>query len=51
MGKFEDSFKKELNERGFEWEEGKHSEERILNADLIIKSPGIPEKTPFNKLG
>jgi UDP-N-acetylmuramoylalanine--D-glutamate ligase len=49
FGQIKDSFKKELNERGFEWEEGKHSEERILNADLIIKSPGIPEKTPLIK--
>ena len=49
FGQIKDSFKKELNERGFEWEEGKHSEERILNADLIIKSPGIPEKAPLIK--
>ena len=49
FGQIKESFKKELNERGFEWEEGKHSEERILNADLIIKSPGIPEKTPLIK--
>ena len=44
-----DEYKKELNERGFEWEEGKHSEQRILQADLIIKSPGIPENVPLIK--
>lgn len=48
-GMIKDEFKKELTERGFEWEEGKHSEDRILNADLIIKSPGIPDKAPLIK--
>lgn len=47
FGTIKEEFKKELNERGFEWEEGKHSEERILTADLIIKSPGIPDKAPL----
>lgn len=47
FGTIKEEFKKELNERGFEWEEGKHSEERILAADLIIKSPGIPDKAPL----
>jgi UDP-N-acetylmuramoylalanine--D-glutamate ligase len=46
-GQIKPVFKNELNEHGFEWEEGKHSEERILTADLIIKSPGIPEKAPL----
>lgn len=45
FGAIKDEFKIELNKRGFEWEEGKHSENRILNADLIIKSPGIPENS------
>jgi UDP-N-acetylmuramoylalanine--D-glutamate ligase len=49
FGSIKEEFKKELNERGFEWEEGKHSEERILKADLIIKSPGIPDKAPLIK--
>jgi UDP-N-acetylmuramoylalanine--D-glutamate ligase len=39
-------FQDELTELGIEWEHGQHSMDRILNADLIIKSPGIPEKTP-----
>jgi UDP-N-acetylmuramoylalanine--D-glutamate ligase len=43
-GKIKDSFKLELENRAIEWEEGMHSTERILQADLIIKSPGIPDK-------
>jgi len=38
-----------LNQYGILFEEGKHSEEKILQADLIIKSPGIPEKIPLVK--
>ena len=49
FGAIKEVYKKELNERGFEWEEGKHSEQRILQADLIIKSPGIPETVPLIK--
>jgi len=36
-------------ESGVEFEEGKHSEERILDSDLIVKSPGIPFTTPLMK--
>ncbi|MEN9441971.1 MAG: UDP-N-acetylmuramoyl-L-alanine--D-glutamate ligase [Bacteroidota bacterium] len=49
FGAIKDEFKTELTVNGFEWEEGKHSEERILNADLVIKSPGIPDKAPLIK--
>jgi UDP-N-acetylmuramoylalanine--D-glutamate ligase len=49
FGAIKEMYKKELNERGFEWEEGKHSEQRILQADLIIKSPGIPENVSLIK--
>lgn len=48
-GKIKPSYKQELEENHLEFEEGKHSEEKILNADLIIKSPGIPEKAPIIK--
>jgi UDP-N-acetylmuramoylalanine--D-glutamate ligase len=47
MGKIKESHRTELNEIGVEWEEGKHSEEKILSADLVIKSPGIPDKAPL----
>ena len=40
-------YKKMLNDHGIAWEEKHHSEELILNADEIIKSPGIPEKAPL----
>jgi len=36
-----------LNERQIAWEEGHHTEEKILNADEIIKSPGIPDTAPM----
>ena len=49
FGKIKEEFKNQLNEKGFEWEEEKHSEEKILTADLVIKSPGIPEKAPLIK--
>jgi len=43
-GKVKQSFRLELDAKQIEWEEGKHSKERILTADLVIKSPGIPDK-------
>jgi UDP-N-acetylmuramoylalanine--D-glutamate ligase len=46
-GKVKPSFAKELNDLKVEWEEGSHDEERILTADLVIKSPGIPETAPL----
>ncbi len=42
-GKIKEEFKKELQGLGVEFEEGKHTEKRILASDLIIKSPGIPD--------
>lgn len=42
MSLIKDKYKAMLNERGIQWEEGKHTEELILNADEVIKSPGIP---------
>lgn len=44
FGKIKDSYKKELSELGVDWEEGKHSEDRILSASILVKSPGIPSK-------
>lgn len=38
------SFQQELNEQRIAFESGSHDLSRILSADLIIKSPGIPEK-------
>lgn len=44
-----DKYKKMLDDRGIEWEEGKHTEDKILNANEIIKSPGIPDTAPIVK--
>ena len=43
FGLIKEHFKAELNKNNISWEEGLHSEEKILSADLLIKSPGIPE--------
>lgn len=40
-------YKEMLDSHKIEWEEGKHTEELILNADEIVKSPGIPDKAPI----
>lgn len=42
-GKIQSSYINVLNELQVQFEEGAHSEERILNANIIVKSPGIPE--------
>lgn len=42
-----DEYKTMLNQHQIEWEEKGHTEEKILNADEIIKSPGIPFKAPI----
>ena len=47
MGTIADRFKARLDEWGVEYEEGKHSEERILAANEVIKSPGIPDSAPI----
>ena len=40
-------YKTLLNESDIKWEENKHTEELILTASEVIKSPGIPDKTPI----
>ena len=42
-----DKYKKMLDDHHIEWEEGHHTEEKILNADEVIKSPGIPKEAPM----
>lgn len=49
QGSIKDKYKAELQKQLIPFEEGQHSEELILNADLIIKSPGIPEKAELVK--
>ncbi len=45
--KVKDKYKQMLNDHDIEWEEGHHTEEKILNADEVIKSPGIPNEVPM----
>ncbi len=47
MGIIRDEYKAELSKRNIAFEQGKHSEEHILNASEIIKSPGIPDTAPI----
>ncbi len=47
MSKIKDNYKKLMDDHGIEWEEGHHTEEKILNADEVIKSPGIPKEAPM----
>lgn len=47
FGKIAEKYKQRLNEYNIDWEEGGHSVEKIIDADEIIKSPGIPEDAPI----
>lgn len=48
-GSVKQKYKDVLIHHEIEWEEGKHTESRILEADLVMKSPGIPDKVPIVK--
>ena len=47
MGKISEKYASTLKEWDIPFEEGKHSEDLILNADEVIKSPGIPSTAPM----
>ena len=49
MSAIKPKYKEELERRGIPYEELQHTEELILNASEVIKSPGIPEKAPIIK--
>ncbi len=49
MSPIKDKYVEELNQYSIPFEQGQHTEELILNADEVIKSPGIPEKAPIIK--
>ena len=49
MSAIKDKYKKLLDDHDIEWEEKQHTEEKILSADEIIKSPGIPKEAPMVK--
>ncbi len=46
-GTISEPYRALLDQNGVQWEDGKHSEELILNADEVIKSPGIPLTAPL----
>lgn len=47
MSAIKPRYQQQLDDHGIAWEEGHHTEELILNADEIIKSPGIPDNAPI----
>ncbi len=47
FGKIKEKYKQVLINNEIEWEEEGHSEENILLADVVMKSPGIPDKAPI----
>lgn len=49
QGSIKEKYRDDLVRNKIEFEELKHTEEKILNADLVIKSPGIPEKAEVIK--
>ena len=49
FGKIKESYKEVLIINKIPWEEEQHTEDLILNADVVMKSPGIPEKSPIVK--
>ena len=48
-GKIKDNYKEVLTINGIKWEEETHTEHKILNADIVMKSPGIPDKSGIVK--
>ena len=46
-GNISQTYKDLLNQYKVDWEEGGHTPEKILNADEIVKSPGIPDNAPM----
>ncbi|MFV8440826.1 UDP-N-acetylmuramoyl-L-alanine--D-glutamate ligase [Flavobacterium sp. LB2P44] len=50
FGKIKENYKEVLIINGIAWEEEKHTEDLILNADVVMKSPGIPDTSPIVKM-
>ena len=47
FGKIKENYTAVLALNGIDWEDEKHTEALILNADVVMKSPGIPDKAPI----
>ena len=48
-GKIKEKYKEVLIHNEIEWEDETHTEAKILNANIVMKSPGIPDKAPLVK--
>ncbi|PIB32866.1 UDP-N-acetylmuramoylalanine--D-glutamate ligase [Gaetbulibacter sp. 5U11] len=48
-GKIKEKYKQVLIHNAIEWEEEQHTEDKIFEADIVMKSPGIPEKVAIVK--
>lgn len=49
FGSISEKYQQILNEEKIEWEQQQHTKSKILNADVVVKSPGIPDKAPIVK--
>lgn len=49
FGEIKPQYKQILNDHNIRWEEKGHTETEILNADEVMKSPGIPDEAPIVK--
>ncbi|GIZ08945.1 UDP-N-acetylmuramoyl-L-alanine--D-glutamate ligase [Flavobacterium sp. UMI-01] len=49
FGKIKEKYKQVLIDNEIKWEDEKHTEDLVLNADVVMKSPGIPDKAPIVK--
>jgi UDP-N-acetylmuramoylalanine--D-glutamate ligase len=48
-GNIKDQYRELLDNHAIKWEQGRHSDDIVLSADEVIKSPGIPESAPLIK--
>ncbi|XCF07096.1 UDP-N-acetylmuramoyl-L-alanine--D-glutamate ligase [Tamlana crocina] len=48
-GRIKEKYKQVLINNGIDWEDETHTESKIMNADLVMKSPGIPDKVALVK--
>lgn len=49
FGTIGEEYRKELDNNNISYEENQHTEQLILNANEVVKSPGIPDKAPIIK--
>ncbi len=49
FGTIKEEYRSVLQQYQIEWEDNQHTESKILNADVVMKSPGIPDKAPIVK--